>query len=223
MHILLIEDELKTREYLYKGLSEQAFTVEMASNGEEGLYLASEKRFDLIILDIMLPKLDGFSLIKKIRHINAEQRIIFLTARDHLEDKVKGLQLGADDYLVKPFSFSELLARIHAILRRGIIYNNYYTKIADLEIDMFKHKVLRKTGAIHLSPKEYALLLLLAKHSGQILSRTIIAEKVWDINFDCDSNVVDVAIKRLRQKVDGQSSKKLIHTARGIGYVLEER
>lgn len=223
MRILVVEDESKTAAYLNKGLTESGFIVDIASNGEDGLHLALNHQYDLIILDVMLPKIDGWTILVEIRRMHPDARVLFLTARDNLEDKVKGLELGADDYLIKPFAFSELLARIRTILRRKSTQQTELLTIADLSIDIVKHKAMRGTQRLHLSPKEFALLVFLAQRTGEVLSRTLIAECVWDINFDSDTNVVDVAIKRLRQKVDGNSENKLIHTVRGMGYVLEER
>nr|WP_269472882.1 heavy metal response regulator transcription factor [Aquicella siphonis] len=223
MRILIVEDENKTAAYLNKGLSESGFIVDIANNGEDGLYLATHHHYDLIVLDIMLPKLDGWSILVEIRRKIPDARVLLLTARDDVEDKVKGLELGADDYLVKPFAFSELLARIRSLLRRGTAQTSDSLSIADLSIDIIKHKATRGPHRLNLTPKEFALLILLAQRTGEVLSRTLIAESVWDINFDSDTNVVDVAIRRLRQKVDDPFDKKLIHTVRGMGYVLEER
>lgn len=223
MRILIVEDENKTAAYLNKGLSESGFVVDIANNGEDGLYLATHHRYDLIILDVMLPKIDGWTIIVEIRRLHPAARVLFLTARDDVEDKVKGLELGADDYLVKPFAFSELLARIRSLLRRGTSQQSDNITIADLSIDIIKHKATRGSLRLNLTPKEFALLVMLAQRSGEVLSRTLIAESVWDINFDSDTNVVDVAIRRLRQKVDDPFENKLIHTVRGMGYVLEER
>lgn len=223
MRILIIEDEQKTAAYLQKGLIQSGFIVDTASNGEDGLHLASNYTYDLIILDVMLPKINGWDLIVELRKVHADIRVLFLTACDNVEDKVRGLELGADDYLIKPFAFSELLARIRTLLRRGNnpIANNL--TIADLNIDVTKHKAMRGKDRLHLSPKEFSLLVFMAQRPGEVVSRTLIAECVWDINFDSDTNVVDVAIRRLRQKVDDPFPTKLIHTVRGIGYVLEER
>lgn len=223
MRILIIEDENKTAAYIQKGLRESGFIVDVAHDGDDGLFLAINHPYELIILDVMLPKLDGFSLLRKIRTLKSEIRVLFLTARDALEDKVKGLELGADDYLVKPFAFSELLARVRTLLRRNISPPSHHLCIGDLKIDFVKHKANRGGLPIELTPKEFALLALLAQRSGEVLSRTFIAECVWDINFDSDTNVVDVAIRRLRQKIDDPFDKKLIHTVRGMGYLLEER
>lgn len=223
MRILIIEDELKTAAYLQKGLVQSGFIVDTAANGEDGLHLASNYAYDLIILDVMLPKISGWDLIIELRRVHADIRVLFLTACDNVEDKVRGLELGADDYLIKPFAFSELLARIRTLLRRGSSPIATNIAIADLNIDVTKHKAMRGRERLHLSPKEFSLLVFMAQRTGEVVSRTLIAECVWDINFDSDTNVVDVAIRRLRQKVDDPFPTKLIHTVRGIGYVLEER
>ncbi len=223
MRILIIEDENKTALYLKKGLSNSGFVVDVANNGEDGLHLATQYLYDLVILDVMLPKLNGWTVMTGIRKANPETRVLFLTARNDLEDRIKGLELGADDYLIKPFAFSELLARVRASLRRGTYRIPDVIHIADLTIDLIKHKVLRNNVRIDLTPKEFALLVYLAKHQGEVLSRTLIAENVWDIHFDNNSNVIDVALRRLRQKIDDLSEIKLIHTVRGIGYVIEVR
>ncbi len=223
MRILVIEDEIKTAEYIKKGLCSSGFSVDVEHNGEDGLHAALNLPYDLIILDVMMPKLDGFDVLSQLRQLNHDVHVIFLTARDAVEDKVRGLELGADDYLVKPFSFAELLARVRSSLRRNTPRNNHELTIADLKIDLVKHKVERDGNRIDLSPKEFALLVLLAQRDGEVLSRTFIAEAVWDINFDSDTNVVDVAIRRLRQKIDDNFENKLIHTVRGMGYLLEAR
>lgn len=223
MRILIIEDNLKTAEFLAAALKENYFIPDVAADGQEGFYLVANNQYDLIILDVMLPHLDGWSLIQKIREINANIPVIFLTARDKVDERVKGIELGADDYLVKPFAFSELLVRIRALLRRRQPRQIDIIEIADLQIDIEKHKAMRNQMQLNLSAKEFMLLAFLAKRKGEVLSRTYIAEQVWDINFDCDTNVIDVAIKRLREKVDANFNNKLIHTVRGVGYVLENR
>jgi two-component system, OmpR family, copper resistance phosphate regulon response regulator CusR len=221
--VLVVEDEKKTAEYLRKGLSEHGFVVDVATNGEDGLHLATTGDYTLIVLDVMMPDKDGWSVIHDLRRSGRETPVLFLTARDTVDDKVKGLKLGADDYMVKPFAFSELLARIRTILRRSPDRRTEIVRIVDLEIDFFKHKANRAGKRLDLSPKEFAILWFLASHHGEVLSRTLISEHVWDINFDSDANVVDVAIRRLRKKVDEPFSTSLIHTVRGVGYVLEDR
>ena len=223
MKILIIEDEIKCVNYLSKGLKEHNFIVDTANDGEDGLFKATHESYDLIILDIMLPKINGWQVTKSIREFNPEVRILHLTACDSLEDKIKGLNSGADDYLVKPFAFSELLARIRSLLRRGGAQQSEILTLADLKINLLQFKVERGSTRIDLTQKEFNLLIFFLQHTTQVLSRTLIAERVWDINFDCDTNVVDVAIRRLRQKIDEPFAKKLIHTVRGIGYVFEER
>jgi two-component system copper resistance phosphate regulon response regulator CusR len=223
MKLLVVEDESKSAAYLKKGLGEQGFVVDVAQNGEDGLHLAMGGQYDLIILDVMLPKRDGWQVVRELRVASRQTPVLFLTARDAVEDRVKGLELGADDYLVKPFAFSELVARIHTILRRGGAKASLEIVVGDLEIDFVKHRVTRAGQRIDLTPKEFLLLLLMARRTGEVLSRTVIAEQVWDMNFDSDTNVVDVHVRRLRAKVDDPFERKLIHTIRGVGYVLEER
>jgi two-component system copper resistance phosphate regulon response regulator CusR len=223
MRILIVEDEAKTAAFLTKGLKENGFSVDVAENGVDGLHSLEQEDYDLAILDVMLPLLDGWSILSALRSKDIQTRVLLLTARDSVEDRVKGLELGADDYLVKPFSFSELLARIHTLLRRGTATEIQKIKCADLEIDAIKHRVLRNDVRIDLTPKEFQLLLLMARRPGEVLSRTVIAEQVWDMNFDSDTNVVDVAIRRLRNKVDDPFEDKLIHTIRGVGYAFEQR
>ncbi|HMJ92000.1 MAG TPA: heavy metal response regulator transcription factor [Candidatus Acidoferrum sp.] len=223
MRILIVEDERKTREYLSKGLTEHGFVVDAVADGDSGLNLARSDSYDLIILDVMLPARDGWSVLAGARSAGVKAAVIFLTARDPVPDRVRGLELGADDYLVKPFAFSELLARIRTVLRRGPARQVDVLHVSDLEVDLIRHRAVRAEKAIDLSPKEFSLLSLLLRRTGEVLSRTLIAEHVWDMNFDSDTNVVDVAVRRLRQKVDDPFARKLIHTVRGIGYVLEER
>lgn len=223
MRVLIIEDDVKTANYLRKGLSEHDFVVDVAATGDDGMQLALTTTYDVIVLDVMLPGKDGWSVIRALRSEDNATPIIFVTARDAVEDRVKGLELGGDDYLVKPFAFSELLARIRALVRRGTTPQVAATRIADLDIDVLRHRATRAGQRLDLSPKEFALLTVLARRSGEVMSRTLLAEQVWDINFDSDTNVVDVAIRRLRRKVDDPFDKKLIHTVRGVGYVLEER
>lgn len=223
MRILVVEDERKAADYLKKGLSESGFVVDVAHRGEDGLHLALTETYDLIVLDVMLPGCDGWSILTALRSSGRATPVLFLTARDTVPDRVKGLDLGADDYLVKPFAFSELLARIRTILRRGPSRQNDVFQVADLEIDLPRHRANRGGRRLDLTPKEFALLALMAQRKGEVLSRTLIAEQVWEMNFDSDTNVVDVAIRRLRAKVDDDFPGKLLHTVRGVGYVLEER
>ncbi len=222
MRILIIEDEIKTANYVSKGLRENGFVVDIANDGEDGLFLATQHHYDLLIVDVMLPKIDGFTIVRNLRRLNPDIRIILLSAKGETEDRVKGLEFGADDYIPKPFSFSELLARIRSLLRRGSAKQSAVLSIADLKIDVTKHKVTRNSQPIKLTPKEFALLVLFMQRHGEVLSRTFIAEQVWDINFDTDTNVIDVVVKRLRQKIDDPFEKKLIHTVRGRGYSLED-
>jgi two-component system copper resistance phosphate regulon response regulator CusR len=223
VRILVVEDERKTAAYLRKGLAENGFVVDVCSEGVDGLHAALTADYDLVILDVMLPGRDGWSILRSLRDKNKETPVLFLTARDAVEDRVKGLELGADDYLVKPFAFSELLARLRTILRRGAPRHPEILHVGDLEIDMIRHRASRAGQRLDLTPKEFLLLALLARKSGEALSRTLIAEQVWDMNFDSDTNVVDVHVRRLRAKVDDPYAKKLIHTVRGLGYVLELR
>lgn len=223
MRVLVVEDEAKTAAYLKKGLSENGFVVDVAGDGRDGLHLARECSYDAIVLDVMLPGLDGWQVIGAVRERDKRTPILFLTARDAVEERVKGLELGADDYLVKPFAFSELLARLRSLTRRGRQEQSDVVRVADLEIQIGSHKAQRAGRRLDLAPKEFLLLLLLARRAGEVLSRTFIAEQVWDMNFESDSNVVDVAIRRLRRKVDDPFAQKLVHTVRGAGYVLEPR
>ena len=223
MKILVVEDEKKAAAYLRKGLAENGYVVDVAADGEEGLHLANRGEHDLVILDIMLPGRDGRSVLTELRRAGKQTPVLFLTAKDAVQDRVKGLELGADDYLVKPFAFSELLARVRSILRRGAARQPETLRHADLEIDLARRKASRDGKRLDLTPKEFALLSLLARRPGEVLSRTLIAEQVWDMNFDGGTNVVEVHVRRLRSKVDDPFDRKLIHTVRGAGYVLEER
>lgn len=222
MKVLIVEDQVKTGDYLRKGLSENGFSADLATDGAGGLHLARTGEYDVIVLDVMLPGMDGWSVLQELRR-SRQTPVIFLTARDKVEDRVKGLELGADDYLVKPFAFSELLARIRTLLRRGKIQQPEVLCVADLELDPIRRRATRGQARIDLTAKEFVLLHLLLRRQGEILSRTLIAEQVWDMNFDSDTNVVEVAMRRLRAKIDDDFDKKLIHTIRGMGYVLEER
>ncbi|RKZ81467.1 MAG: DNA-binding response regulator [Gammaproteobacteria bacterium] len=222
MKLLIVEDEIKTGEYLKQGLNEAGFITDLVNNGLDGYHQAMTESYDLIILDVMLPDLDGWRILKSLREANKNMPVLFLTARDSVEDRVKGLELGADDYLVKPFAFSELLARVRTIIRRGISpINELILTIADLELDLTRHRVNRAKQRIHLTAKEFSLLELLIRHQGEVLPRSLIASQVWDMNFDSDTNVIDVAIRRLRSKVDDDFELKLIHTIRGMGYMLD--
>jgi two-component system copper resistance phosphate regulon response regulator CusR len=221
MKILLVEDEPKTAAYLRKGLSEEGFIVDIAADGEKGLHAAKSFGFDLIVLDVMLPGRDGWGILTEIRRAGQQTPVLMLTARDAVPDRVKGLELGADDYLVKPFAFSELLARIRSLLRRAPVRQLEVLRVADLEIDLLRHRAIRDGQRIELTAKEFQLLSLFARRPGEILSRTTIAEAIWDMNFDSDTNVVDVHIRRLRAKMDDPFEHKLIRTVRGVGYVLE--
>jgi two-component system copper resistance phosphate regulon response regulator CusR len=220
MRLLVIEDERKTGEYLKKGLEESGFIVDVASNGIDGLHLAMEGDYELVVLDVMLPGLDGWGVVKQLRS-KKRTPVLFLTARDDIEDRVKGLELGGDDYLIKPFAFVELLARIRTLLRRGPVREVEHLGVGDLEIDVIRRRVKRAGQRIDLTPREFALLHLLAERRGEVLSRTQIASYVWDMNFDSDTNVVEVAIRRLRAKIDDAHALKLIHTVRGMGYVMD--
>jgi two-component system copper resistance phosphate regulon response regulator CusR len=223
VRVLIVEDERKTATYLQKGLSESGFIVDLAADGDDGVHQALTQEYEVIILDVMLPGQDGWSVLGAIRKAGKQTPVLFLTARDAVPDRVKGLELGADDYLVKPFAFSELLARVRSILRRGPARQPELFRTADLELDFIRHRATRAGERLELTPKEFALLSLLARRQGEVLSRTLIAEQVWDMHFDSDTNVVDVAVRRLRRKVDDPFQRKLIHTVRGLGYVLEER
>jgi two-component system copper resistance phosphate regulon response regulator CusR len=224
VRILIIEDEPKTAAFLARGLGESGYLPEVAHDGEEGLFLAREKSFDLIVCDVMLPGLDGWSVVKSLREDGLAVPIIFLTARDDVPDRVKGLDLGADDYLVKPFSFSELLARIRSLLRRGATpLRADEILVEDLVIDSLHHTASRAGRRLDLTAKEFALLHFMAQHRGEVLTRTMIADGVWDTNFECESNVIDVAVRRLRRKVDDPFPRKLIQTVRGMGYALGDR
>jgi two-component system, OmpR family, copper resistance phosphate regulon response regulator CusR len=220
--ILIVEDETKTVDYLRRGLVEQGHTVDHAHNGEDGLHMAQTGDYDAIVLDVMLPKMDGFSLLTALRTVH-DTPIIMLTAKDAVGDRLRGLGAGADDYLIKPFSFLELLARLQAIVRRGRTQEVTHIQIADLHIDLIARRATRGRRRLNLTAKEFSLLALLARRRSQIISKTVITELVWDINFDTSTNVVEVAIKRLRSKLEMADETKLLHTIRGMGYTLEAR
>ncbi|MES2346750.1 MAG: heavy metal response regulator transcription factor [Pseudomonadota bacterium] len=222
MKILVVEDEPKAGDYLVKGLQESGYVADLARNGVDGLALALEHDYELIVLDVMLPQMDGWAVLGKLRE-RKQTPVLFLTARDDVADRVKGLELGADDYLVKPFAFAELLARVKTLMRRGPVREMEMIRVADLEIDVLRRRVTRQSTRIELTAKEFSLLHLLAKRQGEVLSRTQIASMVWDMNFDSDTNVVDVAVRRLRAKIDDPYTTKLIQTVRGMGYLLEAR
>jgi two-component system copper resistance phosphate regulon response regulator CusR len=223
MRILVIEDEVKAAEYLHQGLTESGYVVDKVHSGLDGLHLIRQHEYDLAIIDVNLPGMDGWGVLENLRRDN-NTRVMMLTARGRLADKVKGLDLGADDYLVKPFEFPELLARVRTLLRRSEqAPTPNVLRVADLELDPGRHRAFRGSQRIDLTTKEFALLHLLMRRSGEVLSRTQIISLVWDMNFDCDTNVVDVSIRRLRAKIDDAFDRKLIHTLRGVGYVFEER
>ncbi|SOY68494.1 heavy metal response regulator transcription factor [Cupriavidus taiwanensis] len=222
MKLLVVEDESKTGEYLRQGLTEAGFVVDLVRNGLDGQHMAMTEPYDLIILDVMLPDVDGWRIVQALRAGQNAVPVLFLTARDSVADRVKGLELGADDYLVKPFAFSELLARVRTLLRRGTAQMTLdRIQVADLVLDLTRRRATRAGRRITLTSKEFALLELLARRRGEVLPRSLIASQVWDMNFDSDSNVIDVAIRRLRAKIDDGFEARLIQTVRGMGYVLE--
>ncbi len=223
MRILVVEDEPKTGDYLKQGLGEAGFVVDLARNGLDGLHLAVTEAYDLALVDVMLPGIDGWQVVQGIRRAGREMPVLFLTARDQVDDRVRGLELGADDYLVKPFAFAELLARVRTLLRRGSKSKEPESmRIAYLDLDLMRRRVIRAGKRIDLTAKEFALLELLLRRRGEVLPRSLIAAQVWDMNFDSETNVVEVAIRRLRAKIDDGFTPKLIRTVRGMGYVLDE-
>ena len=222
MKILIVEDEPKTGDYLRQGLREAGFVVDLVQDGLDGLHLGIEGDQDLIILDVMLPRMDGWGVLQALTQAGIRTPVIFLTAKDQVEDRVRGLELGAADYLVKPFSFAELLARVRNVLRRGpTVIESSVLQVADLEVDLLRRRVSRAGRRIDLTPKEFGLLELLVRRQGEVLPRSLIASLVWDMNFDSDTNVIEVAMRRLRAKVDEGFEVRLIQTVRGMGYVLE--
>ena len=220
MKILVVEDEAKTARFLQKGLREAGFIVDVAGDGQEAIHLVEELPFDLIVLDVMIPKADGWQVLVTLRGHGIETPILLLTAKDAVADRVKGFELGADDYLVKPFAFSELLARVKSLLKRSPVRHPEVLRVADLEIDLVRHRAVRSGHRVDLTAKEFVLLTFLVRRVGEVLSRTMIAEEVWDMNFDSDTNVVDVNVRRLRSKVDDPFPRKLIKTVRGVGYAI---
>jgi two-component system, OmpR family, copper resistance phosphate regulon response regulator CusR len=224
MKLLIVEDQPKTGQYLRQGLSEAGFITELAADGITGQHLALTGDYALLILDVMLPGRDGWQILQAVRSAGLDMPVLFLTARDAVEDRVHGLELGADDYLVKPFAFSELLARVRSLLRRGSSTTQETSlQLADLRLDLIRRRAERNGQRIDLTAKEFSLLELLLRRQGEVLPKSLIASQVWDMNFDSDTNVIEVAIRRLRLKIDDSHEQKLIHTVRGMGYVLEER
>jgi len=223
MRTLIVEDEEKTAQQLKRGLAELNIASDIATNGLDGLACAEKTEYDIILLDVMLPGIDGWEVIKRLREKNNKTPVLFLTARDAVQERVLGLQLGADDYMVKPFAFSELSARIQTILRRGKEIQPDLLKVADLEVNFFAFKATRGGKRLDLTQKEFALLTLLMRRAGEVFTRHRIAERIWDMDFDSDMKVVDVHMRNLRAKVDDPFEVKLLHTVRGVGYVLEER
>lgn len=225
MRILVIEDEARLASYVKKGLSESGYVVDVAGDGIDGAHLAVEGQYDLIVLDVMLPGIDGFEVLRRLREQKSTP-VLMLTARDKVEDRVQGLKGGADDYLIKPFAFTELLARIEALLRRGASLSSQpltSLRLGDLEVDLARRKASRAGRRLDLSPKEFTLLTVMLRRHGEVLSRTVLAEQVWDLNFDSETNAIDVAVRRLRVKLDEGFDRPLLHTVRGMGYVLEDR
>ncbi|MCH6580535.1 MAG: response regulator transcription factor [Nitrospinae bacterium] len=221
MRLLIVEDEKKVAGFIKKGMEEETYAVDVAYDGEEGFHLAELNQYDMIILDLMLPKMDGLEVLTRLRDKKVNTPILLLTAKDAVEDKVAGLNKGADDYLTKPFAFSELLARVRSLLRRGQAETKTELKVGDLNLDLVSHKVKRNSEEIELTGKEYSLLEYFMRNEGKVLTRTMIAEHVWDYNFDTFTNVIDVYVNHLRKKIDKKYPSKLLHTLRGIGYVMK--
>jgi two-component system, OmpR family, copper resistance phosphate regulon response regulator CusR len=222
MRLLIVEDERKTGDYVSQGMTEAGFVVDLVRNGTDGIHQAMTADYDLVILDINLPGMDGWTVLRRMREAGRATPVLFLTARDHVEDRVRGLESGADDYLVKPFAFAELLARVRTLLRRGKTTEPDVLRAADLELNLTRRRVTRAGSRIDLTPKEFGLLELLLRRRGEVLPRSLIASQVWDMNFDSDTNVIEVAIRRLRSKIDDDFDIKLIKTVRGMGYVVED-
>ena len=223
MKILVVEDEPKIGDYLRQGLQEAGFSVDLVRDGLDGAHVALTGVYELLILDVMLPGLDGWGILRRVRAAGNDVPVLFLTARDQVDDRVRGLELGADDYLVKPFAFAELLARVRTLLRRGSkVKEAECLRVADLELDLLRRRATRGGRRIDLTAKEFALLELLMRRQGEVLPRALIASQVWDMNFDSDTNVIEVAVRRLRTKVDEGYERKLIRSVRGMGYVIEE-
>jgi len=222
MRILVVEDEKKVARFIQQGLEEERYTVDIAFDGEQGLQMAQSQSYDLIIMDIMLPRKNGIEVTRELRTGEGNTPILMLTAKSAIEDKVVGLDSGADDYLTKPFAFAELLARVRSLMRRGSMEKSTILSVADLELDTITHKARRGSRTIELTAKEYALLEFLLRNRDRVLSRTIISEHIWDYNFDTGTNLIDVYVNHLRSKIDSGFDRKLIHTVRGVGYVLKE-
>lgn len=222
MRVLIVEDEKKVAGFIKKGLEEETFAVDVAHDGEEGFHMGEQNQYDLIILDLMLPVMDGMEVLSELRKQKVTTPILLLTAKDAVEDKVLGLNKGADDYLTKPFAFSELLARVRVLLRRGKTETKTVLVVEDLSLDLVSHKVKRADEEIELTGKEFSLLEYFMRNTGKVLTRTMIAEHVWDYNFDTFTNVIDVYVNHLRKKIDKNYSKKLLHTLRGVGYIMKE-
>lgn len=222
MKLLVVEDENKTADYVRQGLMEAGFVVDLARTGLDGHHMAMTETYDLIILDVMLPDIDGRRILSAVRHAGNQVPVLFLTALSDVDDRVEGLELGADDYLVKPFAFAELLARVRTLLRRGALPTQHdRMRVMDLELDLPRRRAIRAGKRVNLTNKEFALLELLVRRQGEVLPRSLIASQVWDMNFDSDTNVIDVAIRRLRAKIDDDFEPKLIQTVRGMGYTLD--